>query len=204
MPTCHLDEAVTTIESAIESDPLSIQMRAWLGCMLWLNRQYERAIGEARLVIEIDPTVYLGHWLLGIYLREAGLFEESIVAHRRALELSGESMLMLGWLGLALGQSRNWREARTVLARLIDAANRMYVPPTSLAWTHLGLGDLDNAFLWLDRGVDACDHMLGPIQSYPFLDPIRADPRYAVLLQKMNVKPSPSVAGGRQDNLTSS
>jgi hypothetical protein len=28
--------------------------------------------------------------------------------------------------------------------------------------------------------------MMVPLQSYPFLDPIRADPRYAALLKKMN------------------
>ena len=28
-----------------------------------------------------------------------------------------------------------------------------------------------------------------PIKTYPFLDPIRADPRYLALLRKMNLEP---------------
>ena len=37
--------------------------------------------------------------------------------------------------------------------------------------------------------------MLTPIQMYPFLDPIREDPRYAELLQKLRLAPSGTVPG---------
>ena len=59
--------------------------------------------------------------------------------------------------------------------------------PTSFAWTYLGLGDIDNAFVWLDRAVEGCDRMMVPIRLYPFFDPLRADPRYAGLLHKMKL-----------------
>jgi TolB-like protein len=183
----RMEEAVAEIEAALESDPLSVFLRAWLGCMLWLDRQYDRAIEQGRLMVEIEPANYVGYWHLGMYSRDKGLFDESIAAHRRAVELSGGSMLMLGWLGLALGQSGNTAEARGVLERLHAAAAQMYVPPTSFAWTYFGLGDIDNAFVSLDRAIDARDHMIIPIQTYPFLDPVRDDPRYTALLRKMKL-----------------
>jgi len=68
------------------------------------------------------------------------------------------------------------------------------VPPSAFAFTYLGLGDVDSAFLWMDRAADACDHMLTPIQSYPFLDPLRSDPRYSALLRKLKVRPFPPAA----------
>jgi len=61
------------------------------------------------------------------------------------------------------------------------------VPPTSLAWIHLGLGEIDQFFQWMDRAIDARDHMITPIKSYPFMDRIRDDPRYIDLLRKMNL-----------------
>jgi hypothetical protein len=110
------------------------------------------------------------------------------------MELSGGSMLMLGWLGLALGEAGRADEAREVLAQLQAAVDRqVYVPPTSFAWTYLGLGDLENAYVWLDRAVEAGDRMMVPIQLYPHFDPLRGDPRFAALLARMKLKPSDRV-----------
>jgi hypothetical protein len=100
-------------------------------------------------------------------------------------------MLMLGWYGLALAQEGFAGEARDVLARLQAALDRgAYVPPTSFAWTYIGLGEIDDAFAWLDRAVDVSDRMMVPIQLYPFFDPLRGDRRYAELLRKMKLAPT--------------
>ncbi len=58
-----------------------------------------------------------------------------------------------------------------------------------MAWTYLALGEIDSAFEWMDRAIDARDHMMIPIKSYPFLDSIRGDPRYLALLRRMNLAP---------------
>jgi TolB-like protein len=191
---CRLEEAIDELEAALESDPLSAFVRAWLAIMCYLDRQYERSVEESRRIVELEPGNYVGHWLVGAYTRECGLFDESIAAHRRSIELSGGSMLMLGWFGLSLGQAGRTAEARAVLEQLQAAADRqVYVPPTCFAWTHLGLGDIDSAFLWLDRAVDVSDRMMVPIQLYPFFDPLRGDPRYAELLRKMRLTPTARV-----------
>ncbi len=51
----------------------------------------------------------------------------------------------------------------------------------------MGLGELDEAFAWLNRAIDDRDPMMTPIRSYSFFDPIRADPRFMALLRKMNL-----------------
>ncbi len=196
MPTGRIEEAIAELERAVESDPLSSEMRAWFGVMLWLGRQYNRAIEQAQLIIEIEPAGVLGPYLLGNFCRENAMFDEAIAAYRKAVECSGGSTMVLGWLGLALGQSGNTSEARGVLDGLHRGAEAgVYVPPTSFAWTYLGLGDVDSTFHWLDRAVEAWDHMLTPILTYPFLDPIRSDPRYAALLQKIKMRPLPAGSG---------
>ncbi len=96
--------------------------------------------------------------------------------------------------------SGNTSEAHALLQRLYDKAAVGYVPPTSLAWIHLGLGETDAAFEWLDRAVDACDQLLMPIKSYSFLHPIRNDSRFATLLRKMNLESGPDGQGGNHQS----
>jgi len=85
--------------------------------------------------------------------------------------------------------SGNAAEVRSLLRRLHIKAVQEYLPPTCFAWIHLGLGEIDSAFEWLNRAVDECDQFMMPIKSYKFFDPIRADPRFLTLLRKMNLEP---------------
>jgi tetratricopeptide (TPR) repeat protein len=187
MPHGCIKDATMEIEAALELDPLSPIIRTWLAMMLWFDRLYDRALEQARILLELAPDYYWSHAAAGIYYREKRMFDEAIAAHRRALELSGGSPLMLGWMGLALGQAGNTAEARGVLERLHGIATKTYVPPTSFAWTHLGLGEIDSAFEWMDRAFEVRDQMMTSIKSYPFLDPLRTDPRFDALLRKMNL-----------------
>ncbi len=192
---CRVGEAIAEMEAALESDPLSLFMLAWYGFFLWLDRQFDRAMEQARLMIEIEPTSYGGYWTLAMYCREKGLFDEAIAAHRAAVKLTGGSPLMLGWMGLTLGRAGRVAEAREVLEQLRARAEKGYVPPTSFAWTCLGLGDMDGTFLWLERAVDACDPMVIPLETFPFLDALRPDPRYRELLRRLKTRPAPPMTG---------
>jgi Flp pilus assembly protein TadD len=96
---------------------------------------------------------------------------------------------MLGWLGMVLAQAGEVAEARAILTGLEQMASASSVPATSLAWIHLGLGDTDAAFAWMDRAIDGRDPMIIAIKSYPFLDALRSDPRYSSLVRKMNLEP---------------
>ncbi len=188
MPHGRVQEAATELERALELDPLSLLTRMWFGIMLHLLRDYERGIEEGRRMLEVDPSYPFGYFLIAvgcIYLKR---FEEGLAAQRKAIELSGGPPISLGWLGLMLGACGQPAEARAVLQRLRDTATKVYVPPCSFAWIHLGLREIDAAFEWLKRAVEECDQFMMPIKTYGFFDPIRADPRYAVLLRKMNLE----------------
>jgi hypothetical protein len=58
---------------------------------------------------------------------------------------------------------------------------------TIFAWIHLALGETDDPFIWIERAMDSCDPMMGPIKTCPFPDPLRDDPRFIALLRKGNL-----------------
>jgi tetratricopeptide (TPR) repeat protein len=143
-------------------------------------------------VLELDPHHHIGYLVAGQIRCMEHAFDEAVAALRRASEFSGRSPMVLGWLGLALAQRGNVAEARGLLQSLRAMSARAYVPPTSFAWIHFGLGEIDEAFVWMDRAIEERDHMMTPIKSYPFLDPIRNDPRFAALLRKMKLDSGPN------------
>ncbi len=190
LPLGKIEDAVVEIQHALEVDPLSVFLRCWLGLMFDFGRQYDQGLNEVKLALDLDSSSYIPHFVLGHLYRDKCMFVESIAAHRIAVERSGGVPLMLGWLGLPLALGGHTAEARSVLEHLYGIASHAYVPPTSFAWIHLGLGQLNDAFKWMDKAIDAHDPMMTPIRTYAFLDPIRTDPRFAALLRKMRLQDS--------------
>jgi TolB-like protein/Tfp pilus assembly protein PilF len=184
----HIDEAVAELEKALELDPLSADLRGWLAQTLCLGHYYGQAVEQAQRLVELHPENHMAHSVLGFVYLNSKSFEDSIASLRKAVELSGgKSPLPFGWLGLSFGLAGQTAEARSVLERLSSMACARYVPPTCFAWTHLGLGEIDQVFIWMDRAVDAPDRMMAAIKTYPFLDPIRSDTRFKDLLRRMNL-----------------
>ncbi len=188
MPHGQLAEAAEQLKLALAANPLSLLTRAWLGITYLLARDPKGAIEEGRTLLELDPDYVFAYFVLGVGYRYESRYKESIAAHREAVRLSGDASSMLGWLGLALASSGEIEEATIILHRLQEAEKTGYVAPTSLAWVYLGLKEIDAAFEWLNRAVEECDQLLMPIKSYAFLDPIRKDPRFRRLLERMNLQ----------------
>jgi TolB-like protein/Tfp pilus assembly protein PilF len=187
MPQGRLQEAITEIEKALEFDPLSLNNHIWLSVMLWLARDFDSALQRAGRLLELDSSNHIGYLVTGQVLTMQRAFKEAIAALQKSAELSGGSPMVLGWLGLALAQAGDASGARALLERLHAIEAQAYVPPTSVAWVHLGLDEIDEAFQWLDRAIDVRDPMIIPIKSYCFLDPLREDLRFTALLCKMNL-----------------
>ncbi len=107
MPLGRFTEAVAELETALEYDPMDLNVRCWLGAIHWLGRHYDRAVEQLRLVLEVDPNYALGYLVLGQTRCMEHKFEEAIPALRKALELYGGAPVVLVWLVLALAQSGN-------------------------------------------------------------------------------------------------
>ena len=139
------------------------------------------------MVLDVDPAYSAAHLVVGQIRTMERRFDEALAALRTAVELYGGAPLTLGWLGLALAGSGDTSEAQALLGRLRAIASSGYVPATDFAWTYLGLGEVDEALIWMDRAIDERDPMMIPIKSYPFLDPLRGNLRFHALMRKMNL-----------------
>ncbi len=59
----------------------------------------------------------------------------------------------------------------------------------SIGLAYAALGNLDAAFLWLERAYERKAESLSLLKVDPKLDPLRTDPRFASLLTRTGLKP---------------
>ncbi len=183
----HTEHAVKELECALELNPLSMEIRIWMVLALFFGRQSERALAQAQQLLKLEPGHHVCYMMLGLVYLGMQRYEESAAAFRRAAELSGDFPLMLGWLGLALGLDGQTHETRMLLQHLHAIAAERFVLPSSFAWLHLALGEIDEAFVWMERAAVHNDEWIHPLKTYSFMDPIRSDPRFHKLLCKLNL-----------------
>lgn len=193
LPQGDLEETIAELELALLSDPLSLQMRWFLSGILGFAGRTDEAMAEARHMIDLYANHFLSHLALGMALDLNEDHAGAVRAFERANQLSGGIPMALGFLARAYGLSGQRDRARRILDDLAAAAGQRYVPPTALAFGYTGLDDPDAVFHWLDEAIAHRDPVVMPIKSWPFLAPLRTDPRYRALLSEMNLAgPDPS------------
>jgi serine/threonine-protein kinase len=187
-PIGRLDEALSQLQRAVELDPLSALYNSILAHLHFVRRQYDLAIAQHRRAMDLDPGWYVPHWVLAIAHAHMGRGKEAIAEAQEACELSGRNSMTLGMLGRIYGLAGQSAEARQLLEELKARRRLTYVPPSSIALIHRGMGELDEALEWMARGVEERDlNLVVALSTEPSYDPLRSHPAFQALLRKMNL-----------------
>jgi len=181
----RFDEAIAEMKKAVELDPLSLIYNTDLGVTLILARRYDQGIERLRRVLELDRNFYYAHYNLGLALELKGDLHGAIAAYQKARELSDDPV-PAAYLGHAYGVAGRKDEALQILNELGEAAKHRYVPNPAFALVELGLGNKEKALDWLEKSYEAREsRFIAYIKVDPFLDPLRGDPRFEALVQKV-------------------
>ena len=180
-------EAQQAMLTALRLDPLSMIIHTAVGDAYYYAREYEKSVVYYRMAIEIDPRFDGAHTDLARSLEALGRFDEARSQYEEGRRLAGGvagPSFGLAHLESSMGHEQ---EARRMLAELIAARSHRVVSAWGIAALHASLGDADEAFRWLDLAVAEGATGLVFLRVHPRLDPIRTDPRYALLLRKVGL-----------------
>lgn len=182
----RFDEAVTEEKRAIELDPLSMVNNADLGWILMEAGRYDEAISQLRKTLEIDPTFYPTHFNLGVALQLKGDLSGAIAEYTKAQELSPdlENPVMLA---TAKAESGDKSAAIKILSDLEKLGKHHYAGGAYWrALLYLSIGNRDEAIRCLAQTVaDPAGSDILYINVFHFFDPLRGDPRFQALVQKV-------------------
>jgi len=188
-PQGLLEEAIEALHRALTLDPLSVMANVHLAQTLYMARRVEAAVRQARRTLDLDPHCGPAHLMLGLAYMQQSRHDAAAEAFRLVGALATDDTLLKGALGHCLGAAGRVRDARKVLAELMALSTRRYVPPLDIARVHIGLGDQDAAFAWLDKGfARRCSRLIW-LNVHPMFDTLRADPRFHVLRRNVGLAP---------------
>jgi eukaryotic-like serine/threonine-protein kinase len=181
-------EALTEIKRARTLDPLSRVIADNLCAAAALSDAFhlaEKPCQEAREGRLFDGSA------VSEMLR--GKYDSAAVDWMR----TGGIQTQPGFAAYSLARAGRRAEAMAMLAKLERNGAR---EPLRVSLAYLGLGDNDNALLWLDRAVDKHEdnltNFVTPIGG-PILAPLRGDPRFQKIIEKMGLTEYSRLAASR-------
>jgi adenylate cyclase len=188
----RFDEAFAEIARAQELDPLSLVAITGEGDLCILARRYDDAVRLSLRALELDPTFGAARYPLAKAYYLSGRHEESIAEWERIGLLTPEDA-QAARAGLQKGEA-------AYLEGLIKMAPEKGAPPSWVGSACAMVGRYDEAFEWLERAVETHDFLLVSLAVLPLYDPIRKDPRYQRLIERLGLQhvatPSAGTAKG--------
>jgi TolB-like protein len=192
LPTGRLREATAEVFRAHEIDPLSRFTRTMLAEVMYLSRDYARAMVEYEDLRKPANTPANSHYFLSLAF--SGKEKEALAEFRRTISATGERWPGLAVLGYLEARYGDRQKALAIRRRLVEASRTQPLPPLAAAQISVGLGDLDDVFRQLRQAVARHSPSVPQVVADPVFDPLRKDARFAEILRDLGISPSPSLS----------
>ena len=182
-------EAFRQIQAAQQRDPLSLSVNTDLGFYYYYTEQYDEAVKQLKLVLQINPDFPPAHLWLGRAYQELGKFDEALSAFRRVEERVHDWSVTIAARGFVAGMARRRQDALDALAELKQLSGRSFVTSYGVALVHAGLGRNDDAFASLNKAFDERSNWLIWLRLDPRWNGLRPDPRFRQLVSRLRFPP---------------
>ncbi len=185
----HLNEAISHCTRAADTGG-SLEIRN-LGLVLYFAGRYDDAVDAFRRSLQRsdssqpDAAELLGYlsssqFQAGDAVAANATLDDALGRHGdRFPEKYAHSLALLG----------RTDEARRAVDEMVDRdrrGTRATVDALPGFWTYFYLGDLDEAFVWMQRGIENREYFLiGTLRASPLLDGLREDPRFVAAMARV-------------------
>lgn len=166
----------------IDIDPLNPLSHRRRYYALFYDRQFDECIAEARRTLKLAPALALPPYFIALSL----IMKDQPQAAQRYLDtLPADLTVRLSAEAIVAGRLGDTKRTKAKL----DQLRKVYGDAASyqFAQVHAQFGETDEAFEALERGLEVNDPGLNTLGVDPLFDPIRSDPRFANLLQRVDV-----------------
>ena len=184
----RFDEAIAETRRGVEMDPTILVVNSELGFAYYMARRFDQAVDQHRNTLKMDGTfVYASYCLACDYIQRR-MLQDARSELDRARPISENWSWIVAGIGIVDAMLGERAEAEKIIAELRARSSTEYIDPVFIAFIHIYLGDKDQAFAWMDRGVQERSGQILWLKIEPLFDPIRSDPRFDELVHRMGLK----------------
>lgn len=186
----RIDEMWQHSRLAAELDPFLSLYSGYMACQYWYLGENEQAVKEAERVLEFAPTSGFALYVQGAAYSSSGNHDEAISVHENTADLHKQ------WRW-ALAPTYAYAGRKADALRIAEEFSGSPRPAEAwgLAEAYAGLGDIDEAFKWLDKAYNEKYGWIPWIDWNPNFKPLRNDPRFAAMLRRLKLPSRPPLTG---------
>jgi serine/threonine protein kinase/Tfp pilus assembly protein PilF len=178
----RFEEAIYEIERAEELDPVSPRAKLMTAWTYYNCRRTDDSVEKARNVSRMQDDFPQALLHLGNALISAGEYDEAISSLRASIRLWKNSGMPRYILCFALAAKGRMDEAQEILDELLSIPE---MKPYFIAMAYVAVGEIDKAFEWFEKAIEAKNEWMIWFAVEPKLDSIRGDKRYKAILRKL-------------------
>jgi TolB-like protein/Flp pilus assembly protein TadD len=184
----RLSEAIAEHKQAVKLEPASPLFHSALGEAYYHARQFDDSIAQYQEALSLDPNYAVAVINLGRAYEQQRMYPQALHAYQSILAFAPQDPALLALLGHLYAVSGQRGAAHKIILHLQQIGKDRYVPSLYVAMVYTGLGDKDDAFAWLDKAyAERCEYLVY-LSTEPMADPLRSDPRFPALLQRLGLK----------------
>ncbi|PYM23115.1 MAG: hypothetical protein DMD78_12550 [Candidatus Rokuibacteriota bacterium] len=186
----RFEEAAAQAERAQQLDPVSPFVNTWAGAAYFFAGRVEDARASLQRVLELEPSYSDASLVFARNYVSKAMYQEAIVELQTALTFNATEPFVLGALAHVYGRVGRVEDALKLVGELkrIEAERgNSPMSPFPFVWAYAGLGDKDQAFVWLERSYQQRRQRMVWLNVDPLLGPLRSDARLHDLVRRMGL-----------------
>ncbi|MEP7212395.1 MAG: protein kinase [Acidobacteriota bacterium] len=184
----RFSEGIEIAKRSAEADPLTPFNPHNIGWGLYFARRYDEAEKQYRKVIADFPSYSFGYYGLSKIHRITGRTQDAIVEIEKAKELMGNSVFSLLAEAECCAANGDGETADRKIADLLEMSRDRYVSPYQMALIYCYRGEKEMALASLENALEKKEAWLNYLGIEPAFDPIRSDPRFDEILEKVGYR----------------
>jgi TolB-like protein/Flp pilus assembly protein TadD len=185
---CRNEEVISTQHRLLEIDPLNPESHWNMGWTFFWARKYDESMDVFSKLTELSPE---DHWLqmaLAVIYTFKDQPEQALVMcdKARAGVPIGLDTNFDFYTAYVYAKAGKPEKAHETIERLVQLSDKIIIDSTKIAVIHMGLGNIDESFRWLEKAYeDRCPNLVY-LKLAPFWKALQSDPRFQSLLRRMN------------------
>ncbi len=188
------DEAIAAARRGRELDPLSLLMQMGVAWTLYFARRYQESLDALREVTLLDPGFPDALSFLGVIYERLGLLERAAESFGRASWFFGAPVQEAAVTAMKAGLEADgglgyWRVRVQFADALRQTAAAAGVAEYASAVAMTQAGNIDQAFVHLDRVTAQRAGQAAFLKVDPSFDPLHGDERWDLILRRIGLAP---------------